>query len=194
MPNFDFYGVGQDHKVILDFILSLNDCDVYELSSPVDQSIAQFRTSEDVRNWYQIKSWDIGADQSILLQIYPRAARGEIHFEKILFSSQYNGPGKFRYTTVGWGLIQLYLEPQRNHRLSPSHTNHKSEKRARAWEHTCPNLGLVANWNWPSVERWSRRLNRFIQRCSTAKVNNRVVLAAAKQLNDRGVQFDLNLH
>src|SRR5688500_11295552 len=143
MPNCDFYGVGQDHKVILDFILSLDDCDVYELSSPVDESIAQFRTSEDVRDRYRIKSWDFGADQSILLQIYPRAARGEIHFEKTLFSSQYNGPGKFRYTTAGWGLIQLYLKPQQNHRhrISPSNTNHNSEKRARAWEHTGPNLG-----------------------------------------------------
>ena len=189
MPNCDFYAVGKDHRLLLEFVFSLNDCDVYELGSPVDQSIAQFRILADVCDRYGIASWDIGAEESIFLQIHPRAARGHVVFKKVLFGPKHKGPGTFCYETSGWGLIQLYLESAHGRRLRHSHTNHNSESRALAWQATYPNLGPVAEWDWSVVNRWSRRLNRFIQKCGVDKLYQRAVLPEAKRLSEDGFEL-----
>lgn len=191
MPNCDFYAVGKDHKLILDFVFSLDDCEVYELSSPVDQTVAQFRSTDDIQNRYKIQSWDTRFEQSIHLQVYPRDACGQIVFEKVVFSANYKGPGSFRYNSSGWGLIQLYLESPRNKRLRPSHTNHNSEKRALAWEQTYPEFGPAAKWHWPAIKRWSRSLNRFIQKNGVAKHYSRVLLPEAKRLSEAGIELTL---
>jgi len=106
-----------------------------------------------------------------------------------VFSPGYKGPGTFQYKTSGWGLVQLYLEPPRDRRLRPSHTNHNSEKRALAWEQMYPALGPVAEWNWSAVSRWSRRLNGYIQKCGVDKLYRRAVLPEAKRLSQHAHQL-----
>src|SRR5262249_26963118 len=165
------------------------DCDVYELSSPVDHSVAQFRTLEEVRARYAISSWDTGSEESIFLQIHPHGARGQVLIRKVVFGPKYKGPGTFRHETSGWGLVQLYLESPHDRRLRPSHTNHNSEKRALANEHRYPALGPVAEWDWFAVNRWSRRLNRFIQNCAVDKLYQRAVLPGAKRLSQDAHQL-----
>ena len=87
----------------------------------------------------------------------------------------------FRYDSRGWGLIQLYFGQLRNGRLSPCHTNHNSESRAKTWESTYRNLGSATKWDWKEVTRISGRLNRFIRGAAAAKEKSRPILRAAHE-------------
>jgi hypothetical protein len=186
MPNCDFYAAGPDHRSLLEFVLSLDDCDVYELHSAVDREIVRFRTLEDVGVRYDVSSWDVGTGECIRLQIHPHAAGGRVMFDRVALSPTHTG-GTFRYSTMGWGLVQLYLEAPRDGRLRASHTNHNSGRRAVAHAPSHPGLGSVAEWNWAAVSRWSRRLNRFIQKAATEKRDGRAVLPHASRLAAGGV-------
>jgi len=187
MPNCDFYAAGSDHELVLEFVFAAEDCDVYELASPVDTSLARFRTLAELRERYGIASWDDGGAQALLLQVRPHDARGQVHVEKTVFGPDYRGPGRYREASGGWGLIQLYLEAVRGERLRPSHTSHNSEKRALAREAVYPHLGAAASWDWAAVGRWSRRLNRYIRTRGVATHDGRAVLPGAQRLAQSGI-------
>jgi hypothetical protein len=98
----------------------------------------------------------------------------------------------FRYSSEGWGLIQLYLEAPRKGALSPSHTNHNSPSRAAKWSDTYSELRDPSLWDWDAVTSFSRRLNAFIRKQSVAKIGPRVVHSGAQRFQQAGHQLSLN--
>jgi hypothetical protein len=192
MPNCDFYAVGDDHRAILEFLIEDGSCRIFEMYSPFGQRVKEFHNLTDFRARYDFRDWHLGCNESILLQLYAHDSSAKVAFERIELDPKRCQGATFRYKTVGWGLVQLYLEPVRRNKLHSSHTNHNSEKRARAWEETSPELGPVARWNWKSVTSFSRRLNSFIRKLAVFKIGSRVVLPQADALRNQGVIFDIN--
>jgi hypothetical protein len=71
-------------------------------------------------------------------------------------------PGEtFRYTWEGWGLISVIFKQGDQERGSSVSAN--SRKRAEKWCSTYPDWPSPDTWNWPAIERHSRRLRRAMK-------------------------------
>lgn len=190
MPNCDFFAACEDHRTILNWVFSLGDCDVYELSSGLDQPLKRLATMSEVEEHFAISSWAERSREALHFQIHPRSAGGRVQIERVELRPDKCQGATFRYTCSGWGLVQLYLQSVDRHNcLKNSHTNHMSEKRAAGWESQVPELGPVAAWDFQEVARWSRRLNTFIRNQQASKIASRVILPGAKVLQDSGIQL-----
>ena len=70
---------------------------------------------------------------------------------------------KWRETTEGWGLVSVQLTYQQDGRAKCS-VSANSQKRAAAWAATMMDrLGSPDEWNWPTVEKHTRRLIRRLR-------------------------------
>lgn len=188
MPNCDFFALGTDHELVLNFVFAQRDCRVYQLNSDGEEPAREFPTLNDLAKHYSIADWASPARRALHLQLYPTNAGGDVLFKRIDFRHPVNG-ARFRYDVYGWGLIQLFLESPHKGWLRDSHTNHNSEKRALLWERQCPDHGPVAAWRWNAVASLSRRLNRFIHKIAVRKVDTRCVLPEAAKAEAQGLSL-----
>ncbi|APV48883.1 hypothetical protein BWI17_03815 [Betaproteobacteria bacterium GR16-43] len=180
MPNCDFYALADDFKIVLDFVFVESECRVFESASPFNQSVVEFRSFGEVAQRYDIGKCPGTANSASLELLAPDS--GEILIERIGVGSD-----AWRYSARGWGLIQLHLGGESPKGILHSHTNHNTLKRATAWQagHR-HDLDRATEWNWPQVERTSRRINTFIRKCGVAKLGSRAVLPTAADAIERG--------
>jgi hypothetical protein len=179
MPNRDFFALGEDHRQVLDHVFTEGACRVFELYSPFDTELAEFKSVADIEARCKIDDWSVPDREILLLQLHPHDAAGKLVIERIELNPRKCKGATFRYSCNGWGLVQLYLESVRRGALHPSHTNHNSPKRAAAWSSTYPDLGSPEAWNWNEVIAFSRRLNRHIDKLAVAKIDSQRVLPRA---------------
>lgn len=70
---------------------------------------------------------------------------------------------KWREKTEGWGLVSVQLTFQQDGRIK-CRISANSQKRAEAWAATMwDRLGSPDEWNWPIVEKHTRRLIRKLR-------------------------------
>lgn len=188
MPNCDFYAVGDDHRAILKFVFDELACDVYELGSEPGRTCAQFRSLDEIMSLYRFTDW-AEQNRSLLLQLHPHDAGGKVTFKETILKYPASPDKAVTYSSQGWGLIQLYLQPPRKGILQNSHTNHNSETRAHNWHSTITDMGNPSEWNWPAVNRCSRRLNSFIRKSAVDQVHSQVVLPQAQSMRASGLKF-----
>jgi hypothetical protein len=187
VPNCDFYAVEQDAADVLEFIFSSTRFDVYELHSNPGHEVRRFSGPQDV-----MAAYNEAEEHDLHLALYSTSMEGKPKLRHIALNERRFGEPSFRYTTEGWGLIQLYLRKIRGGSLGPSHTNHNSHKRALAWEHAYSELGPVESWNWPEVTRLSRQLNRFIAKAAVSKLGSRPIMKGAELWRREGGVFRVN--
>lgn len=179
MPNCDFYALEGDFELVLDFVFAQHSWELHELDTEGDRPVRVFRTTADV-----LACCAVGGS-SCRFQLYAPEMAGRVIHRRIDLRPQARSGSTHRFTTEGWGLVQLYFGAMRTgHGLIPSHTNHNSMARALAWADTRPDLGSPEEWDWHRVARVSRRLVQFIAKHGVAKVGARPVLPAA----DRAVR------
>jgi hypothetical protein len=174
---YDFYADENDIAKILDFIFSETDLLLYELASKYGQAIKFYRNTADVLNDYNFYS---SGDSSKEFQLWTPKFNGDLVIRKIELDPKYCKGHTFRYSTEGWGLIQLYFGVRKNDKLPSSHLGHQSEKRALLWQDTNSNLGEVKKWNWKEVESTAKKLKYQINnKMSIRKFNSYGVLQGA---------------
>ena len=78
MPNCDFYSIGQDHRAVLEYLISQADCEIFESYSRYDTELKQFCSVADFEQHFAITDWSLSATESIHLQLYPRDAKGTL--------------------------------------------------------------------------------------------------------------------
>jgi hypothetical protein len=189
MPNCDFYAVEDDLINVLDVVFSQADCRIFEMYSPFGQELMEFRTTQDISDRYTLGKCQ-GNSPSVMLQLLPNNARGQVKIEKVTLKPEKCGGHTFRYKASGWGLIQLYLGGVSSAGIVHSHTDHNSEKRAKAWEATYPEMGPASNWDWKAITLFSSRLNRIIRnKLAVTKEGARVVLPHAMELINNGARL-----
>lgn len=169
MPNCDFYAAGSDFRLILDFIFAQPGWLLGEWYSAPDQPLRRFRSASEVLDAYDLSSSSAG------LFLYTPDLGGPITEHRIEFVPGSMGDANGRWQTIGWGLINVRLEGERDGHIAVSYTNHNSEARARGWE---PG-GDIPSWNWREVARVSRRLNHHIRRLAVSRSGGRVILPEA---------------
>ena len=152
--NYDFFASGNDVINILDSIFNDTDLILYQLDSGDGLEIKSFQNTENVlKNYNSQKNLN-----STHFQLWSPRFKGDLVIRKINLDPKYCKGHTFRYSTEGWGLIQLYFGGLRGDRLEKSHLGHQSEKRATTWEETSKHLGPVNNWDWKEVESTARKL------------------------------------
>ena len=188
MPNCNFYSAREDHKLILEHLLSGRECNIYDLSSEPGKEVVHYRKLEDFQVVFGFEDWSNAP--SMLLQLYPTAAGGIIDFRRLNLSNAATPNVSFRFKTMGWGLVQLYLYSPHNDSLRPSYTNHNSEQRALNCRVTFDDeMGHPDAWDWKEVSSFSRRLNYFIRKNAVAKERHLPILPCAFEARQRGVTF-----
>ena len=188
MPNLDFYATGKDHETVLDLVFSTKAFKVFESYSRFDREIVEFHSTEQFRSYFDSERPEEKC--LILLQLFALNGGGEPLFHRIELKPRAVRGATFRFACEGWGLIQLQLGGMRKGRLSRSHTNHNSEKRAYTWEDVGDGrLGSPSAWNWQEITRASRRLNSAIRRLAVDKTSSRPILPEALTLREQGIPF-----
>jgi hypothetical protein len=187
MPNCDFYAAGNDYQLIIEFILKETSCRIFELSSKPNAPLREFHSFEELES---AKGGEFLWPP--LLDMWPMSANPNLRIKHTDHPPYKGKPAWSREELDGWGTIQLYLANARDGRLSRSHTNHNSEKRALAWATTYSSKPSPATWDFKEVTRQSSKINRFIRRHAVSKRGSRVVLPGAQLLLESGVEFSLN--
>lgn len=180
MPNCNFYAIDNDYEEILNFVFKELDCDVYQKLSKPSLEIVKFENTAQVIEYYNVADFSKPTKQSAHLVLMPRKASKNFRITRVPMTSKKAKPGSFRHRAEGWGVIQLELNGTAAKGLVHSHSNHNSEKLARANEKTSKLiLGLVKSWNWTVVSNTSGKLNNFIKYKSVKKAGSMLVMAAA---------------
>ena len=96
----------------------------------------------------------------------------------------------FRYSTDGWGLIQLYFGGQKDNVLFHSHIGHFSEKGALKCESVNNGYVKVDKWNWKEIEQTSRKIKyQIYSKLVVRKIGSYGVLNGADNLGRDGIKF-----
>lgn len=177
---YDFFADKDDKIQILDFIFRETDLQIFDLGSPYGQKVNQYKATEEVVSKFDLHNGDKFA---VTFQLWTPRFKGDLVFRKVELDPKRCNGHRFRYSTDGWGLIQLNFGGVKNGELNRSHIGHQSQKRAIAWETNKLDLGQVSTWNWSEVENVARGLKYQIHNKMTArKIESVGVLPGADKL------------
>jgi hypothetical protein len=183
---YDFYADENDIARILDYIFTETDLILYELASNYGQEIKSFReTSEVLKNYHFCNS----NQSSETFQLWTPKFEGDLVIRKVELNPKFCHGHTFRYSTEGWGLIQLYFGVRKKEKLPFSHIGHQSEKRALLWQDiNNNNLGKVDKWNWKEVETTAKKIKYQIHnKMSIRKLNRYGVLQGADKYVEKSI-------
>jgi hypothetical protein len=184
---YDFFADKADKLEILDFIFKDTDLHVYDLSSAYGQEICQYKTVDEVLSKFDL---DNGDKFAVTFKLWTPRHKGKPLFRKIDLDPKRCNGHTFRYSTEGWGLIQLYFGGLKNNELNQSHIGHFNEKGALKWEENNKVNGLVSLWDWTEIQATSRKLKYQIHnKLATRKIGSFGVLSGADKLEKQGIKL-----
>jgi hypothetical protein len=184
---YDFFADKADKLEILEFIFKDTDLHVYDLSSAYGQEICQYKTVDEVSSKFDL---DNGDKFAVTFQLWSPRHKGKPLFRKIDLDPKRCNGHTFRYSTEGWGLIQLYFGGLKNNELKHSHIGHFNEKGALKWDETNNVNGLVSSWDWTEIQATSRKLKYQIHnKLATRKIGSFGVLSGADKLEKQGIKL-----
>jgi hypothetical protein len=103
---YQFYADKQDKFNILDYIFNETDLKAYDLSSSPDAEISVYKTAQEIIKKFDLES---GKQFAITFNLWSPTFKGEIIFQKRELNPKRCNGHTFKFTTEGWGLIQLYF-------------------------------------------------------------------------------------
>lgn len=184
---YDFYADKTDKLSVLDFIFNQTDLQVFDLTSPYGQEIFQFKSSEEIATKFDLVN---GGKFGVTFQLWTPRHKGKPVFRKVDLDPKHCNGHTFRYSTDGWGMIQLYFGGIKNNILSQSHIGHFSEAGAAKWEGTNKFNGSVNDWDWKEVQATSKKLKRYIHsQLAEKRLGSIDVLLGASKLQGQGIEL-----
>jgi len=184
---YDFYADEPDKIKVLDFIFQETDLQVFDLAAPPGQMVREYSTTAEIISNFDLRN---GNKFAVTFQLYTQRLKGDIVFRKIELDPKRCNGQTFRYSTDGWGLIQLYFGGLVSNELKISHIGHQSEKRATAWVRSANEVEDVKKWDWREVEKVARGLKYHVHnKMARRKIGSVDVLAGADELGKLGISF-----
>ena len=185
--NYDFFADKSDKLQILEYIFSDTDLKVYDSYSAYGQELFEYKSANEIATKFDL---DNGNQFAVCFQLWSPRHKGNVLIRKISLDPKSCNGHTFRYSTTGWGLIQLYFGGKLNNLLNPSHIGHFNEKGALG-RMTYNNInGNAADWDWNELLITSRKLKYHIHnKLATKKIGSMGVLAGAERLANSGVEF-----
>ena len=185
--NYNFFASKTDKLEILDFIFNHTDLQIYDLSSSCDQEIYQYKTVDEISSKFNLDNGDKFANT---FQLWSPRHKGKPLFRKVELDPKHCNGHTFRYSTDGWGLIQLYFGGLKHNELHQSHIGHFNEKGALKWEDTTKVNELVSLWDWTEIKSTSRKLKYQIHnKLATRNIGSLGVLTGADNLEQQGIKL-----
>jgi hypothetical protein len=176
--NFDFYSNREDALKVLEFVFCETDLVLFDLYSDYGKKVDRYDSLADAER----KLENNPSLPYSHFNVWSPRHGGTPRFERIKLDPNRCEGHTFRYSTLGWGMIQLYFSYPRKNGLSPSHIGHFEERGAYARQDFAPQDD-VASWDWIEIRRTSRKLKYHIQkRLAISKVSDkdtRVILPRA---------------
>ena len=183
--NYNFFADKSDKLEILDFIFKATDLHVYDKDSSYGQVIYQYKNIDEILSKFDLDNGDKFANT---FQLWTPRHKGKPMFRKVDLDPKRCNGHTFRYSTEGWGLIQLYFGGLKNNELNQSHIGHQNEKRAIVWEDISNTNGFVSSWDWREIQITSRKLKYQIHiKLATRKIGSFGVLTGADKLEKQGI-------
>jgi hypothetical protein len=184
---YNFFADKADKLEILEFIFKETDLQVYDLSSPYGQEICQYKTVDEIASKFDLVS---GGKFAVTFQLWTPRHKGKLLFRKIDLDPTYCNGHSFRYSTDGWGLIQLYFGGLKNNELNQSHLGHFNEGEALKNEKSTTFNEKVNDWEWNEIKITSRKLRHYIHyNMATRNIGSFDILTGAEKLKNQGVKL-----
>ena len=184
---YDFFATKSDKINLLDFIFKETDLRLFDLASSYGQEVSEYKSTEEIALKFDLEN---GGQSSMTFQLWTQRFGGDILFRKIELNPKHCNGYTFRYSTDGWGLIQLYFGGQKDNILFCSHIGHFNEKGALKWEDNNHFNGKVDKWIWKEIEKTSRKLkNQIHNKASVRKIGQYSVLPGADKISNEGIKL-----
>jgi hypothetical protein len=184
---YTFFADKSDKLEVLNFIFKDSDLKIYDSYSDYEQEICEYKTIDDILSKFDL---DNGGNFANTFRLWTPRHEGKPIFRKVELNPESCKGHTFRYSTDGWGLIQLHFGGLKNHQLNYSQIGHFNEKGALQLEGINKVNGLVSAWNWTEIQATSRKLKYQIQtKLATRKIGNVGVLAGADKLEKQGIEL-----
>ncbi|MBK8344680.1 MAG: hypothetical protein IPL12_16140 [Bacteroidetes bacterium] len=122
----------------------------------------RFANTKQLKKYLQNSIWLMVTSLQQHFNFGHRGTMGNLFLGKSNLDPKRCNGHTYRYSTDGWGLIQLYFGGIRNGELHQSHIGHFNEKGALKWEGTNKTNGLVNLWDWTEIQVTSRKLKYYI--------------------------------
>ena len=172
---------------ILQYIFTDTDLQIYDASSPYGQEIFNYKSVEEISSRFDLVNGDKFA---VSFQLWTPRHKGQPVFRKIELDPKRCNGHTFRYSTDGWGLIQLYFGGLKNNELNQSHIGHFTEKGALKCEDTNSFNGKVSNWDWTEIQLTSKKLKHQIHnKIAIQKLGSIGILHGADTLQKTGTKL-----
>ena len=182
---YDFYAAEEDKLLILDFIFNQTDLRVYDLSSAYGEEISEYKSTDEICSKFDLTNGD---KYAITFQLWSPRHKGKPFFRKIDLDPKHCNGNTFRYSTDGWGLIQLYLGGIKFNKLHHSHIGHFTESGVQKWKNTNSFNGSVDSWDWSEIQSTSRKLKQYIRnKLTVGKMGHVDILPATNNLMHQGI-------
>jgi hypothetical protein len=184
MANLDFYALRCDLRSLFEFLFAETDIVVFEMSSEFERDPRQFKALPELETVFTL-----GAYRSGHLQIWSPSVMARPVIRRI----ELKVPGhSFRYEVEGAGLMQLYLDGQRDGIIYHTHFGHWNEAGARQ-----RSVHPADDCDWGALATLSGRIQRNIRgRLCAAKLYARPILheAFSAVQNGLGLLFGPTVH
>jgi len=152
---YDFFADKADKLQILEYIFSDTDLQIYDASSSYGQEILNYKSVEEISAKFDLVNGD---KFSVTFQLWTPRHKGQPIFRKVDLDPKRSNRHTFRYSTDGWGLIQLYFGGLKYNELNQSHVGHLTEAGAFKKERSTMFNGKVSSWDWTEIQVTSRKL------------------------------------
>ncbi|MFD1468392.1 hypothetical protein ACFQ48_09160 [Hymenobacter caeli] len=183
---YNFLAAKLDKMNVLNHIFENTDLQLFDSYSEYGQEICRYRSASEIATKFDLEN---GGQFAITLQMWSPRFGVEIAFSRIKLNPKYCDGHTFRYSTSGWGLIQLYLGGCQKNCLHHSHIGHFNERGAMGRVDNDSELAEVKRWNWKQIASTSGRLRRQISKMSVRKFDGLDALPGADALSKGGVEL-----
>jgi len=181
---YDFFAAEEDKIKLLSYIFTETDLRIFDLSSAYGEDIKEYKTVEDISAQFDLRNETSG---SICFQLWSPIFQGKPVYKRIELDPKRCKGHTFRFSTEGWGLIQLYLGGIKDAYLKHSHIGHFNEKGALRWEPFNKTNGRVNAWDWQAIQKTSSHLKYLLhKKLSVKTIGSYGVLPGAEKLEKGG--------
>jgi hypothetical protein len=141
---------------LMEFVLSDSKNELYESYSEMEKEIVRINNYSEFKNYF---AHSISENKKHLrFGIYRPEAKGKFAITKIELNPKHCNGKTYRNRVDGWGIIFVNLNLLNTENEIECGISVNSEKRAKNWNSTVPEMGNPDLWDWKIVESNARKL------------------------------------
>ncbi|MDR2009755.1 MAG: hypothetical protein LBQ22_04665 [Bacteroidales bacterium] len=178
----DFYGTIDDKKMILDFIFSETNYDIFDHYSGFGEELNQYFSTNEILEKFDLEK---GGQFAVCFGLWNPLDGTKIIARKIDLNPKSCNGHTFRFSSEGWGTQRLYFGGIQNEYLNQSTFMGFNEKGAIAKDLYLPETEREAHkLDWKLIRSDQRKLKNFIEKKigTTNKIRGGTVLINANKL------------